>query len=156
MLTLHTAGGETMLAEAATALQTPTSSGPRTRLLGVTILTSLKGRDLTEIGIQRSVEENVLRRAHLAARAGLDGIVASPREITTLRGGALSDLLIVTPGIRPDGHPLDDQARVATPQAAIADGADFLVVGRPITQSPDPVAAARAICEDMRRAKIRN
>jgi len=106
------------------------------------------------MGIQRSLQDCVLERARLAAAAGLDGVVASPRETAVLRSAGLEDLLIVTPGIRPTGHSDDDQARVATPIGAIADGTDYLVVGRPITAAPDPVAAAREICRDMQRGKI--
>lgn len=154
LLTLHTSGGEAMLREAASVIRRTQHSGPPPRLLGVTVLTSLDPSDLAQIGIQRSLQDCVLERARLAAAAGLDGVVASPREVSALRSAGLEDLLIVTPGIRPSGHSQDDQARVATPQAAIADGADYLVVGRPITAASDPVVAAREICQAMHRAKI--
>ena len=154
MLTLHTSGGERMLREAASVARRAEDSGSQTRLLGVTVLTSLGPADLAEMGIQRSLQDCVLERARLAAGAGLDGVVASPRETSVLRSAGLEDLLIVTPGIRPTGHSQDDQARIATPCEAIADGADYLVVGRPITAAADPVAAAREIRRDMQRGKI--
>ncbi len=155
MLTLHTTGGAAMLRAAAEVREdTAGSAGPDLQLLGVTVLTSLRQEDLAAIGIHRSIEESVLSRAQLAQECGLQGVVASPKEISLLRSGGLSDLLIVTPGIRSSGDSSDDQARIATPAGAISDGADYLVVGRPITQATDPVASVRRICEEMLRGKI--
>jgi orotidine-5'-phosphate decarboxylase len=133
----------------------------RPKVLAVTILTSLETQDLEELGISGTPVEAVIRLARLAQSAGLDGVVASPREIAALRQACGPDFLIVTPGIRPASalrHPgqgsaaTDDQARIATPASAIAAGADFLVVGRPITGAPDPVAAADAIVAEMDEA----
>jgi orotidine-5'-phosphate decarboxylase len=133
----------------------------RPKVLAVTILTSLEIQDLEELGISGTPVEAVVRLARLAQSAGLDGVVASPREIAALRQACGPDFLIVTPGIRPAsglGHLVrgsaatDDQARIATPASAIAAGADFLVVGRPITGAPDPVAAADAIVAEMDEA----
>jgi orotidine-5'-phosphate decarboxylase len=130
-------------------------------VLAVTILTSLESRDLDELGVSGTPAESVIRLARLAQSAGLDGVVASPREISALRQACGPDFLIVTPGIRPASAPhpsadglrrsgaTDDQARIATPSSAIAAGADYLVVGRPITGAPDPVAAADAIVAEM-------
>ena len=114
-------------------------------MIGVTVLTSLDRRALEiEVGVPGSVEAHVLRLAEQGRAAGLDGCVASPREIALLRNTLGPQWMIVTPGIRPAERD-DDQVRTATPAAAIAAGADYLVVGRPIAAAPDPVAAARAI-----------
>jgi len=121
----------------------------RPKVLAVTILTSLDGRDLEELGILGRPVEAVVRLARLAQSAGLDGVVASPREISALRQACGPDFLIVTPGIRPASAATDDQARIASPASAIAAGADYLVVGRPITGAPDPVAAADEIVAEM-------
>jgi orotidine-5'-phosphate decarboxylase len=164
MLNVHAGGGAAMLraaAEAATKAATDFAL-PRPIVLGVTVLTSLDRRALErELGVPASVEAHVLRLAELARAAGLDGCVASPQEIALLRNALGRRWVIVTPGIRvpgPGGPEMasrtppmrpDDQARVATPAAAIRAGADYLVVGRPITAAPDPAAAARAIIEQL-------
>jgi len=132
MLTLHTVGGEEML-RAAAAVQ------PRPKLLGVTVLTSVAGDQQAE----------VLRRARLAQATGLDGVVASAHEIVPLRAALGGNFLIVTPGIRPAGTDAADQKRVMTPRQAVAAGASYLVIGRPIVAAPDPVAAARAIAAEL-------
>ena len=121
----------------------------RPRVLAVTILTSLESQDLEELGISGAPVEAVVRLARLAQSAGLDGVVASPREISAIRQACGPGFLIVTPGIRPASAATNDQARIATPARAIAAGADYLVVGRPITGAPDPVAAADAIVAEM-------
>jgi orotidine-5'-phosphate decarboxylase len=124
---------------------------PRPLVLGVTVLTSLDRRMLeTEVGVSGTVEAHVLRLAERARAAGLDGCVASAQEIAPLRLGLGRSWVIVTPGIRP-AERKDDQARTATPRAAVRAGADYLVVGRPITAAVDPVAAARAILEEIGR-----
>jgi orotidine-5'-phosphate decarboxylase len=124
-------------------------------VLAVTVLTSLEFQDLEELGISGTPIEAVVRLARLAQSAGLDGVVASAREISALRQACGPDFLIVTPGIRPASTAADDQARIATPASAIAAGADYLVVGRPITGAPDPVAAADAIVAEMESPLVR-
>jgi len=154
MVNVHASGGLKMMdaaLEGARLVGAGTGNGARTRVLAVTILTSLESQDLQELGILGTPVEAVTRLARLAQRAGLDGVVASPREITAIRQACGSGFLIVTPGIRPASAATDDQARIATPASAIAAGADYLVVGRPITGAPDPAAAADAIVAEMER-----
>ena len=150
LLTVHASGGTAMLRAAAEAAA---AAGPeRPRILAVTVLTSLDRLALQrELGVPASVEEHVGRLAGLARAAGCDGVVASPREAGSLRAVLGRDLLIVTPGIRPAGGRADDQARVATPAVARRAGADYLVVGRPITDAADPAAAAAAIVAEISR-----
>jgi orotidine-5'-phosphate decarboxylase len=126
----------------------------RPKLLGVTILTSLEQAGLRRVGISGTPASRALSLARLAKRCGLDGIVASPKEVRQIRRGCGRDFLIVVPGIRPHGGPSrsDDQARVATPAETIRAGADYLVVGRPITAAADPPSAARAISEEIAAA----
>jgi orotidine-5'-phosphate decarboxylase len=125
----------------------PLQAGPK--VLAVTILTSLENEDLEELGISGTPMEAVVRLARLAQSARLDGVVASAREISAIRQACGPEFLIVTPGIRPASAATNDQARIATPASAIAAGADYLVVGRPITGAPDPAAAADAIVAEM-------
>jgi orotidine-5'-phosphate decarboxylase len=159
MLNVHAAGGLAMMRAAAEAAAGAASAFgvARPLVLGVTVLTSLDRKDLAaDLGLATSVEGHVLRLAERAREAGLDGCVASPREIGLLRRTLGPRWVIVTPGVRPDApapasataRP-DDQARVATPRAAVRAGADYLVVGRPITAAPDPAAAIRAILADI-------
>jgi orotidine-5'-phosphate decarboxylase len=122
--------------------------GSHMKLLCVTVLTSMDAADVKEMGFPCNVEELVLARARKALDAGFDGVIASPREAAETGG----KLLVVTPGIRPQNSSTDDQKRVATPGAAIRDGADYLVVGRPITKAPDPRQAARDIVAEMAAA----
>jgi orotidine-5'-phosphate decarboxylase len=143
-LDVHALGGKAMLEAGVAAL--PALGA---RLLAVTILTSHDDASLGEIGVAGSVEASVRRLARLARAAGLDGVVASPHEVALIREACGPDFLIVTPGIRPAGAAKGDQARPATPRAALAAGADYLVVGRPITEATDPVAAAAAIVREM-------
>lgn len=124
------------------------------KLLAVTVLTSLNAADLTEQGIEESPADLALRRAELAKKSGFDGVIASGHEAASIREATGDDFLIVTPGIRPAGADADDQARVMTPAKAIRAGADYLVVGRPITQATDPGAAARAIVEEIEQALV--
>lgn len=133
MVNVHASGGRTMLEAAATAVQ---QSG--TLLTAVTVLTSLTAEDINEVGFTDPPDVLVQRLAALAAACGLDGVVCSAREITLLRANLPADFLLVTPGIRPAGDSVGDQKRTATPAAAIADGGDYLVIGRPITQAADP------------------
>jgi orotidine-5'-phosphate decarboxylase len=143
MLTLHAAGGPRMLAAARDAADTTGSARPL--LLAVTVLTSLDAAQLEAIGAGRDVAAQVLRLARLAAECGMDGVVCSPNEARLIRDALGDQLVLVVPGIRPAGSAVGDQARVATPAQAVEAGADWLVVGRPITEAPDPQAAARAI-----------
>lgn len=122
------------------------------KLLAVTVLTSLEASDLNEQGCDIPIEELVLRRAAFAKDCCIDGVVASGLEAAAIRKAVGSDLLIVTPGIRPPGADAGDQSRVMTPERAIEAGADYLVVGRPITQSPTPKESAQAIIEAMDRS----
>ncbi len=117
----------------------------RTKLLAITVLTSLDADDLAQQGISMKPAELVLRRARLAREAGFDGVVASAREAAAIRAELGEGFLVVTPGIRPAGAVQGDQARAVTPGEAVAAGADYLVVGRPITAAPDPREAARRI-----------
>jgi len=123
--------------------------GAPTRILGVTVLTSLSDADLAEIGYATGVRELVERRIRQVIDAGADGVIASPHEAALARKLGGPDFLVVTPGVRPAGGSLDDQARAATPRDAIANGASHLVVGRPITAAADPRAAALAIAAEM-------
>jgi orotidine-5'-phosphate decarboxylase len=125
------------------------------KLLGVTVLTNLAPSDLIEQGIDHPLEELVLHRAALAKTAGLDGVIASGREAAAIRSTVGRDFLIVTPGVRPQGGDTQDQARAVTPKDAIAAGADYLVVGCPITRAADPRAAALAIVREIDAASSR-
>lgn len=122
------------------------------KLLAVTVLTNLDEADVRQQGVSISPAELVLHRTRLALEAGFDGVVASPQEACAVRALAGPAFLIVTPGVRPAGASADDQTRVATPAVAILAGADYLVVGRPITQAADPQAVARAIVADIGQA----
>ncbi|MDD5544254.1 MAG: orotidine-5'-phosphate decarboxylase [Acidobacteriia bacterium] len=149
MINVHASGGAAMMRAAVESLN-KASAGERPRLLAVTMLTSLANPDAAEIGYAHPIPEQVIRLACLAQQAGLDGVVASPLEVHSIRKTCGKDFLIVTPGIRPyDGYH-DDQARVATPQAAIEAGADFLVIGRPILEAPDPLQAFLEIAASLK------
>ena len=125
-------------------------SGARPAVLGVTVLTSMDQANLEEVGVRSDVEAEVVRLARLAHASRLDGVVASPREIRLIRERVAADgFIILTPGIRPAWSESGDQKRIATPAAAIRDGADFVVIGRAITASPDPRAAADRILEEI-------
>jgi orotidine-5'-phosphate decarboxylase len=147
LLTIHSAGGTAMIEAAARAAR-----GSSARVLAITVLTSLDGGVLDAIGMTGGVDGTVARMAKLAAEAGADGVVASPHEARALRLASRAGFLIVTPGIRPNGAALGDQSRASTPRDALLAGADYLVVGRPITAAEDPVAAARAIVREMEAA----
>ncbi len=151
MMTIHAAGGREMMARAAESARAAAGPGPRPVLLGVTVLTSLKGADLEEVGMGPDVASQVLRLAGLAKAAGLDGVVCSPREIEALRKEFGRDLVIVTPGIRPVWAAAQDQKRIMTPAEAVAGGADFLVIGRPVTGAPSPNEAFLRIVEELDR-----
>jgi len=117
----------------------------RPKILGVTVLTSMDGEALKKSGVNKSPEEQVLNLAGLARDAGLDGVVASPKEITAIRNAAGKDFLIVTPGVRPEGAETQDQKRTATPKEAVDAGADYIVIGRPITKASDPIKILQSI-----------
>lgn len=150
MLTLHASGGRAMLQAAVAAARRYGPQAPR--LLAVTALTSLAPEDLPTIGVQRYMTEHVLALGSLALDCGLDGLVCSAHEASALRQSFGSDPLLVIPGIRPAGNAHADQKRGATPAAAVAAGATFLVVGRPILEASDPQAAALAILNEMAAA----
>jgi orotidine-5'-phosphate decarboxylase len=126
--------------------------GGRMKLLAVTVLTSIEQADLADQGLAIGVPELVLKRARMAKEAGFDGVIASPNEAAAIRAELGSDFLIVTPGIRLSGSAIGDQQRVSTPGDAIAAGADYLVVGRPITEAADPKAAATSIISEIAAA----
>jgi orotidine-5'-phosphate decarboxylase len=149
MMTLHASGGLKMMRAAREAL---VSRKKRPTLLGVTLLTSLDAGALRRVGIQGPPARRVVALARLAKEAGLDGVVASAHEAKAIRRACGPRFLIVVPGIRPVGASRDDQARVATPAEAIRAGANYLVVGRPISGASDPAAAARAIAKQVAAA----
>jgi orotidine-5'-phosphate decarboxylase len=120
-----------------------------TLLTAVTVLTSLSAEDLVAVGVNATLEQQVLRLARLASDCGLDGVVCSAQEIDLLRQNLPRNFLLVTPGIRPAGDAAADQKRVETPGTAIARGSSYLVIGRPITQAADPAAKLRAIVEEI-------
>jgi orotidine-5'-phosphate decarboxylase len=142
MFTLHLSGGRAMIEAAVGA------AGPDLLLLGVTVLTSLDQATLGEVGVGGAVEEQVLRLARLGAESGIGGLVASPRELIPLRAALGEGIKIVTPGIRPAGSAPNDQKRTLTPSEALRAGADFLVIGRPITAAADPREALEQIIAD--------
>ena len=146
MVNVHASGGARMMEAAAGAL-----AGFREPplLIAVTVLTSMEAADLAEVGIDVSAEQQVLRLARLAMASGLDGVVCSGREAMVLREQLGENVLLVTPGIRPEGSDLTDQRRVLTPSQALAAGSDYLVIGRPITSAQDPVAMCRTINESL-------
>jgi len=142
MVNVHASGGMKMMQAAKDALA-GFASPPK--LIAVTVLTSMGQEDLVQVGIGVEPQDQVIRLARLAHEAGLDGVVCSAREAQTLRQQLGAAFLLVTPGIRPAGVSSDDQKRILTPSQALAAGADYLVVGRPITQAADPVAALQSI-----------
>ena len=149
MLTVHASGGSKMLKAAAEAAS---QSPAKPMVLAVTVLTSLSDADLQELGIAGNVLSQVLRLGALARAAGCGGLVASAHEARELRKVLGEGFAIVTPGVRPTGAPAGDQARVVTPKDAIAAGATYLVVGRPILEAPDPAKAAQQIALEIEAA----
>ncbi|NHC14031.1 orotidine-5'-phosphate decarboxylase [Motilibacter deserti] len=137
-LTVHAAGGPAMVRAAAEAL-------PAGRVTAVTVLTSLSAQDLDRIGLAGPALDAVRRLAALSVAAGARALVCSPQEVLAVREEVGPDIVLVTPGVRPAGAALGDQARVATPEQALADGADLLVIGRPITGAADPGQAAAGL-----------
>jgi orotidine-5'-phosphate decarboxylase len=147
MLTIHTAGGMAMMQAVAKKLREEFGT-LRPIVVGVTVLTSLDDKALGETGIGSNMDTQVLRLANLAEKSGLDGVVCSPREIQMIRGAVRPDFRIVVPGIRMPGQSADDQQRTATPREAIAAGADYIVVGRAVTNAPNPRDALKALIEE--------
>ena len=147
LLTVHAAGGPEMVRAAVEA-------APGTNVVAVTVLTSLGDADLERLGVLGPVGDAVRRVAVLAVGAGARGLVCSPREVAAVRAEVGPDVMLITPGVRPAGAEVHDQARVATPEEAIRAGADLLVIGRPITGAPDPGAAAAAVAASLRRLDL--
>ena len=146
-LTVHASGGPAMVAAAADAL-------PDTRITAVTVLTSLSEADLQAVGLRGPALDAAVRLAQMAVSAGARAIVCSPQEVAAIRAAVPADITLITPGVRPavgEGSATGDQSRVATPEAALAAGADLLVIGRPITAATDPAAAARRLAESLER-----
>ena len=144
-LTVHATGG-------ADVVRAAVESAPGTCVAAVTVLTSLGDDDLSVLGLPGPVGDVVRRMAVMAVSAGARGLVCSPQEVAAVRAEVGPDVTLITPGVRPAGTDMHDQARVATPEEAIRAGADLLVIGRPITRAPDPGAAAAAVAASLRRA----
>ncbi len=152
MIDVHASGGSAMMRAAAEAAAKSAAAGQGKRplVIAITVLTSLDAASLQEIGVSRSVLDQVVHLAKLAKESGLDGVVASPQETPAIRQACGDDFLIVTPGIRPAGQEgRDDQARTLSPREAMAAGSSYLVVGRPITGAKDPREAAMSIVESL-------
>ncbi|HEY2442394.1 MAG TPA: orotidine-5'-phosphate decarboxylase [Streptosporangiaceae bacterium] len=143
LLTVHAAGGAAMIRAAVEA-------APGVPVAAVTVLTSLCGEDLERVGVPGGTTDWVLRLASLAVEAGASGLVCAPQEVAAVRAEVGPGVTLITPGVRPAGSAVHDQARVATPEDALAAGADLLVIGRAITGAPDPGAAAAAIAASLR------
>jgi orotidine-5'-phosphate decarboxylase len=155
LFTIHASGGSEMMRRAVDAVaEVGNKTGERSKVLAISVLTSIDANILAQIGVTSTPSESVIRLVKLAESAGVDGVVASPQEIETIRNVIPnSNFLIVTPGIRPTHNESADQKRVATPAAAISAGASYLVVGRPITGAPDPATAAQQIVAEMQDAE---
>lgn len=151
MMTVHTSGGQHMMRAAIDASDrvAQITGKERPMVIGVTLLTSLDQNDISIMGFNDTVQDQVLRLADLAQSAGLDGVVCSPHEIAPIRKALGDDLVLVVPGIRPQGSVTGDQKRIMTPKEALARGADYLVIGRPITEAADRVNAAKAIYQSL-------
>jgi orotidine-5'-phosphate decarboxylase len=143
-LTIHAAGGAAMIAAAREAAE-KAGGADRMKILAVTVLTSIDAATLSDTGVSGGPVQQVLRLARLAVAAGADGLVCSPREVAPLRAALGEGPALIVPGVRPAGSAADDQARTATPEEMAAAGADFVVIGRPITKATDPAAAAASI-----------
>ena len=153
LTTIHASGGSEMIARSREALESAFPAGTkRPKLLAVTVLTSMNAEGLLDIGVNATPQEQVLRLGKLAISSGADGLVCSAHEIAPLRDALGDGPVLVVPGIRPAGSASDDQKRIMTPAQAARAGADWIVVGRPITKAADPVLAARAIMEELASA----
>lgn len=148
MMTVHTSGGRAMMQTVSDEIRERLGER-RPIVVGVTVLTSLDDGALREVGFASAMEDQVHRLARLAADSGLDGVVCSPREIQVIRKASGPDFKIVTPGIRMPGQAPNDQQRTATPREAIADGADYIVVGRPVTKASHPRAALESLLQSL-------
>lgn len=146
MVNVHACGGRKMLQAAVDQVM---HSKSKPLLIGVTVLTSMSQRDLSEVSVNRSVEEQVLHLARLCQTTGLDGVVASGLEAPMIRSSCGSNFKIVTPGVRPQWASADDQERILTPELAFKNGADYIVIGRPITKASDPLEAAKRVLEEI-------
>ncbi|MDH3975207.1 MAG: orotidine-5'-phosphate decarboxylase [Deltaproteobacteria bacterium] len=151
MLNVHALGGYEMMAKTADEVNKEAHSSGREKpiLIAVTILTSMNDKGLEEAGIMTPVADEVVKLASLAKRAGLDGVVASPQEIKIIKETCGEDFVVVTPGVRPSFASMDDQKRVMTPLEAVRAGADYLVIGRPVTKAEDPLRAISLIEEEL-------
>ncbi len=149
MMTIHASGGRNMMETVARGLQ-ENSGGSRPVVVAVTVLTSIDEPTLREVGVPDAVESQVRRLALLAQDCGIDGVVCSPQEIQLLRKAVKPDFRIVTPGIRMPEQSIHDQQRIATPRSAIEAGADFIVVGRAVTEDPSPRKALEAMMESLK------
>jgi len=147
---VHAAGGKAMMTSAREAIDRFTE---RPLLIAITVLTSLADADMRELGIDATAQSHALRLAELAQACGLDGVVCSAHEAPALRAACGGEFKLVTPGIRPADAAKDDQARIVTPEAAVRAGADYLVIGRPVTQAADPVATLAAINASLERTR---
>jgi orotidine-5'-phosphate decarboxylase len=143
MLTIHLSGGRAMIEAALQARP------PHLTLLGVTVLTSATQETLREVGVESALAEQVIRLGELGKNCGIDGLITSPHEVQALRERLGAEIKLVTPGVRPAWAAADDQKRFATPGEALKNGADYLVVGRPITANPDPRAAVEQLLEEI-------
>jgi orotidine-5'-phosphate decarboxylase len=153
LINLHSLGGYEMMSKTVEALEKEFKGEKRARVLAVTILTSSTAETLRDVGIDRPVEEMVVRLANLARKAGIDGVVASPMEVVPIREACGPGFLIVTPGVRPSFASVDDQKRIMTPGEAVTAGADYLVIGRPISAAKDPLEAAEMIVQEIMSVK---
>jgi orotidine-5'-phosphate decarboxylase len=151
MFNMHASGGLDMMKKAVSEVKGKALEKGETKpiILAVTVLTSQGSEDLKLLGITMEMEEMVVNLASLAKEAGVDGVVASPKEIKAIRKSCGNDFIIVTPGIRPASSLKDDQKRIMTPLEAVNAGADYIVVGRPITQAEDPLSAAQSINDEL-------
>ncbi|MBT5767190.1 MAG: orotidine-5'-phosphate decarboxylase [Kordiimonadaceae bacterium] len=151
IMTIHTAGGSAMMkaASEAATLAAKNEGCERPIIVGVTILTSLDNEDIEAIGFQNKVSMQVVKLARLAKESGLDGVVCSPHEIKLIKESCGADFKLVVPGIRPAGSDTGDQKRVMTPEEAVSLGADYLVIGRPITKSDNPAQSAQLIANEI-------
>ena len=149
---VHALGGSDMMKKAAEAAadESKRLKIAKPKIIAVTVLTSMDENSLKKIGINDNMEKQVLKLAELAKNASLDGVVASPSEVKLIRRALGDEFIIVTPGVRPEWAAANDQKRVATPREAIDNGADFIVVGRPIIEAPDPLAAAKRVLEEIK------